>query len=99
MQDEQLKQLLLSEPSPKVNKEFQVKLHRQLESLSIENTLFYQSKNTIALQVNHRYWQYLVLAFMMVAAVVILAHHQQTDHIDDELVKLNPMTELTLSTL
>jgi hypothetical protein len=99
MQDEQLKKLLLSEPSPKANQEFQIKLHRQLDALSIESTRFYPSSNQILIQDKHGYWQYLVLAFMVIMTALILTHHQQTDHIDDELVKLNPMTELTLSTL
>jgi hypothetical protein len=99
MQDDQLKKLLLSEPALKVNSQFQTKIQRQLELLSIENNHVFRSTNNTAIQAKQSKWQYLVIALMLAVTVMILTNHQQTEHADDDLAKLNPMTELTLSTL
>ncbi len=99
MQDEQLKKLLLSEPAPNANQEFKMKMLNQLDLLSVENDHFFSTTHNTLIQKNQSNWQYLVIAFMIAITALILTHHQQTDHIDDELAKLNPMTELTLSTL
>jgi hypothetical protein len=98
MQDEQLKVILLNEPSPKMNKQFSDHLQSQLGMLQADVSQLNTSKSmTISLKKN--YWQYLILSFMLISTLTILNLHHKNDHVDDELSRIDPMTELTLSTL
>jgi hypothetical protein len=98
MQDEQLKLILLKEPSPNMSKQFSDHLQSRLEMLQGDAPQLNSSKSmTISLKKN--YWQYLIMSFMLIAALTILNLHHKNDHLDDELSRIDPMTELTLSTL
>jgi hypothetical protein len=98
MQDEQLKELLLNEPVPKMSKQFSVDLLGRLDMLQGDVIHVDTSKNMmIALKRN--YWQYLIMGLMIISTLTILNLHQKTDHVDDELSRIDLMTELTLSTL
>ena len=98
MQDEQLKLILLHEPSPNMSKQFSDHLQSRLEMLQADDPLLNTSKSmTISLKKN--YWQYLIMSFMLITALTILNLHHKNDHLDDELSRIDPMTELTLSTL
>lgn len=99
MRDEELKKILLSEPSPKANQQFQMRILHQLNGLSTRNEHYLKTSNQIAIPEKSSYWQYIVMVLMTAVTILVLTHHQQTDHLDDELAKLNPITELTLSTL
>lgn len=98
MKDEQLKELLLNEPAPKISKQFSAELFGRLNMLQGDVIEVNTSKNmTIALKRN--YWQYLIMGLMILSTLTILNLHQKIDHVDDELSRINLMTELTLSTL
>jgi hypothetical protein len=98
MQDEQLKIILLNEPSPKMNQQFFDHLQNRLEMLQADVPQLNSSMSlTISLKKN--YWQYLILGFMLIITLTILNLHHKNDHIDDELSRIDPITELTLSTL
>jgi hypothetical protein len=98
MQDEQLKELLLNEPAPKMSKQFSVDLLGRLDMLQGDVIHVDTSKNMmIALKRN--YWQYLIMGLMILSTLTILNLHQKIDHVDDELSRIDLMTELTLSTL
>ncbi len=98
MQDEQLKELLLNEPTPKMSKQFSVDLLGRLDMLQGDVIHVDTSKNMmIALKRN--YWQYLIMGLMILSTLTILNLHHKIDHIDDELSRIDLMTELTLSTL
>ena len=98
MQDEQLKALLLNEPSPKMSKQFSEHLQSRLEMLQADVLQLNNSKSmTISLKKN--YWQYLIMSFMLITSLTVLNLHHKNDHLDDELSRIDPMTELTLSTL
>ncbi len=98
MQDEQLKELLLNEPTPKMSKQFSVDLLGRLDMLQGDVIHVDTSKNMmIALKRN--YWQYLIMGLMILSTLTILNLHHKIDHIDDELSRIDMMTELTLSTL
>ncbi len=98
MQDEQLKELLLNEPVPKMSKYFSADLLGRLNMLQGDVIHVDTSKNmTIALK--RKYWQYLIMGLMILSTLTILNLHHKIDHIDDELSRIDMMTELTLSTL
>ena len=98
MQDEQLKVLLLKEPSPKMSKQFSDHLQSRLEMLQADVPQLNNSKS-MKISLKKNYWQYLIMSFMLITAMTILNLHHKNDHLDDELSRIDPMTELTLSTL
>lgn len=98
MKDEQLKLILLNEPSPKISKKFSDHLQSRLEMLQADVPQLNSSKS-MAISLKKNYWQYLIMSFMIITALTILNLHHKNDHLDDELSRIDPMTELTLSTL
>ena len=81
-----------------MSKQFSVDLLGRLDMLRGDVIHVDTSKNMmIALKRN--YWQYLIMGLMIISTLTILNLHQKTDHIDDELSRIDLMTELTLSTL
>ena len=71
MQDEQLKELLLNEPVPKMSKQFSVDLLGRLDMLRGDVIHVDTSKNMmIALKRN--YWKYLIMGLMILSFALVI---------------------------
>lgn len=100
MNDQELKNILLNEPTPTPSVNFS---KRMVETLQrdfppLESSNFQTSVLTSSNQ--SQILQYLLMGIMVLLAVTVFSIHQIHDHNDnDDLSRINVMSELSLSTI